>query len=184
VTKFDKFTEQSFIDFLEAVYNETLKFIVEADKINDPQTEYEYEIWLKQKKDRKRVKFRLSESTTYEIVKLFFEDRKRLIGVYSRSFPEGINICKIAGYFCYWIAKLKPILIIGSPDKSEIQVNEYFAIFVAVVLLDNEYRLPLEPIPTRIICDLINVLRYDSFDANLCIMVNEMIVKDCKKRRT
>jgi hypothetical protein len=41
-----------------------------------------------------------------------------------------------------------------------------------------------EPIPTRIICDLINVLRYDSFDANLCIMVNEMIVKDCKKRRT
>jgi hypothetical protein len=129
------------------------------------------------------VEFELSDWITYEIVKMYSRARKRLLDYHPDSFPEDINIAKTAGYICYSIAKFKPIFIRNLPDKTDRLINEYFGLHVALAFLSNDYKLSNIPMLDRVRNDFINVLRYKTYDEHLCILMCEMIAKDCKRIR-
>jgi hypothetical protein len=165
-----------YIAFLEQAYNQVVTSFYEYYSKEEEPTEHI-------SPNTCPVEFELSAWITYEIVKMYSRTRKRLLDYHPDSFPEDINIAKTAGYICYSIAKFKPIFVRKEPDKTDRLINEYFAWHVALAFLSNDYRLPDAPMLDRVRNDFINVLRYKTYDEHLCILMCEMIVKDCKQIR-
>jgi len=78
---------------------------------------------------------------------------------------EGLEEYKSVAYFLYWFARLKPIQILSTGNKSDprlILINEIFALFTVFRMLKIEGS---KVIPERFYNEMVYVLRYRTFTA-------------------
>lgn len=101
--------------------------------------------------------FVLSPVITLEAVKKFLA-HKELIEL-SHAKLDGSEVYKLSGYLAYWIALLKPVLILDpDPTNKELEINEFLAINFAILYLFEKFDTYM--LSEKIIDDLRYSLRY------------------------
>ncbi len=118
-------------------------------------------------------KFSLHAAITKEAVQRALRDQNLI----EESNPgiKGSETFKIVGYITYWIAKLKPVVILEEdPTEEEALINEHVAIAFATAYFYSEKNLNI--LSKKIVDDLKYLLRYRTLTVRIMPLIYEAYV--------
>ena len=90
------------------------------------------------------------------------------------------NLSKIAGYYTFWIRKLKPFYVRAKRNNNYItDLNEIFAILFGLVLISQRVKsnIPIPMLPKDFLNDFIYSLRYHTFSPQSLTLIFELILE-------
>lgn len=118
-------------------------------------------------------KFSLTAVITMEAVQRALRDQNLI----EESHPKikGSEVFKIVGYITYWIAKLKPVVILEvNPNEEEMLINEHVAIAFATAYFYSNKNIKI--LSKKIVDDLKYLLRYRTLTVRIMPLIYEAYV--------
>lgn len=118
-------------------------------------------------------KFSLATVIAMEAVQRALRDQNLIEESHPRI--KGSEVFKIVGYITYWIAKLKPVVILEvNPNEEEILINEHVAIAFAISYFYSNKNIKI--LSKKIVDDLKYLLRYRTLTVRIMPLIYESYV--------
>ncbi|OQY01535.1 MAG: hypothetical protein B6I26_04195 [Desulfobacteraceae bacterium 4572_130] len=88
------------------------------------------------------------------------------------------NLSKVAGYYSFWIRKLKPFYVRAKRNNNYItDLNEIFAILFGLVLISQGVKRSIPKLSKKFLNDLVYSLRYHTFSPQSVTLIFELILE-------